>query len=65
MTVEVADPPVLPTPFKVMFGGVAEMNWIDPIAACATVTVPVAVSDWLFASALAVITSLPLQPVAT
>ena len=44
MTVEVAEPPALPTPFSVIFAGVAEMNLIDPIAACATVTVPVAVS---------------------
>jgi hypothetical protein len=63
-TVEVADPPALPTPFSVMFDGVAEMNEIEPIAACATVTVPVAVKLWLFALAVAVITSLPLQPVA-
>ena len=47
-----------------MFAGVAEMNAIEPIAACATVTVPVAVRFWLFALAVAVITSLPLQPVA-
>ena len=64
MTVEVADPPALPTPFSVIFAGVAEMNAIEPIAACATVTVPLAVRLWLFADAVAVITSLPLQPVA-
>ena len=34
------------------------------MAACATVTVPVAVSVWLPAVAGAVITSLPLQPFA-
>ncbi len=65
MTVEVAEPPALPTPFSVMVAGVAEMKAIDPTAACATVTVPVAVRFWLFALAVAVITSLPLQPVAT
>jgi hypothetical protein len=63
-TVEVADPAALPTPFNVMFDGVAEMNAIEPIAACATVTVPVALRVWLLALADAVITSLPLQPVA-
>src|ERR1019366_161871 len=65
ITIEVAEPPALPTPFSVIFEGVAEMKAIDPIAAGATVTVPVAVSVWLFAVAVAVITSLPLQPVAT
>jgi hypothetical protein len=63
-TVEVADPPTLPTPFKVMFDGVAEMKAMEPMAAWATVKVPVAVRFWLFAEAEAVTTSLPLQPVA-
>jgi hypothetical protein len=63
-TVEVADPPTLPTPFSVMLDGFAEMNAIDPIAACATVTVPVAVKFWPLVVVEAVITSLPLQPVA-
>jgi hypothetical protein len=63
-TVEVADPPALPTPFNVIVDGVAEMNEMEPIAAWATVTVPLAVKLWLLADAVAVITSLPLHPVA-
>ena len=41
------EPPALPTPLRVMLEGVAEMNWIEPTAACATVTVPVAGSPSL------------------
>jgi hypothetical protein len=64
-TVEVAEPVELPVPLSVMFEGVAEMKEIEPIAAWATVTVPVALKLWLFAVVLAVMTSAPLQPLAT
>jgi hypothetical protein len=47
-----------------MEDGVADSNWIEPIAAAATVTVPVAVRFVLDTAALAVITSGPLQPFA-
>jgi hypothetical protein len=64
MTVEVAEPPALPTPFKVIEGGVAETNWIEPTAAVATVTVPVAVSVCDPTAAVAEMTSEPEQPLA-
>lgn len=60
-TVEVS---LSPVPLRPMVAGVAEMNWIEPIAAAATVTVPVAVRFVLATAALAVMTSEPLHPVA-
>src|SRR5450755_991720 len=64
-TVDVDEPPMLPSPLSVMVGGVADMNLMEPIAAGETVTVPLAERFWLFGVVLAVTKSLPLQPVAT
>jgi len=58
------DVSVSPVPFSPMEVGVAETNWMDPIAAAATVTVPVAVRLWEPTVAVAVIASGPLQPLA-
>src|SRR5579862_8734074 len=60
-TVEVSPSPV---PFNPIVVGVAETNWIDPIAAAATVTVPVADRLCDPTVALAVIVSVPLHPLA-
>lgn len=48
-----------------MVVGVADRNWIEPIAAGWTVSVPLAEREVPSALAVAVIVSLPLQPVAT
>jgi hypothetical protein len=64
MTLNITVDVAVPTPFKGMFDGVADTNWIDPTCDAAIVTVPLADSDWLFADAVAVMTSAPLQPVA-
>jgi hypothetical protein len=45
-----------------MLVGVADLNTIDPIDAAATVTVPVAESEFDPTVAVAVIWSVPLQP---
>ncbi len=60
-TVEVS---LSPVPLSPMEAGVADSNWIEPIVAAATVTVPVADRLVLATAALAVITSGPLQPLA-
>ena len=62
ITVEVS---LRPVPLSPIVVGVAETNWIEPIAAAAIDTVPVAVRFWLAAVALAVMVSVPLQPFAT
>jgi hypothetical protein len=61
VTVDVSASPV---PFKPMVAGSADTNCIDPTAAAATVIVPVAVRLLLATTALAVMTSGPLQPFA-
>ena len=61
MTIEVSARPV---PFSPIETGEAETNWIDPIAAAATVTVPVAVRLVEATVVVAVMTSAPLQPFA-
>jgi hypothetical protein len=66
MTVEVS---LSPVPFRPIVGGVAETNWIDPIAAAAIVMLPVAerfsvVPAAVVKVAVAVISSVPLQPIA-
>jgi hypothetical protein len=53
-----------PVPLSPMEDGVADSNWIEPIAAAATVTVPVAVRAAVPTVVLAVMTSGPLQPTA-
>src|SRR5579862_472464 len=63
-TVELSGRLASPVPLSAMLVGVAEMNEIDPIAACATVTVPVAVYESVAIVVVAEITSLPLQPLA-
>jgi hypothetical protein len=66
MTVEVS---LRPVPLRPIVAGVAETNWIEPIAAAAIVTLPVAlkveaVPLALVTVAVAVMTSVPLQPFA-
>lgn len=61
MTVEVDGCPV---PFRPIMPGMADTNSRDPVAAEATVTVPVAVRLVLPIVALAVMTSEPLHPLA-
>ena len=53
-----------PVPLSPMEAGVADTNWIEPIEAAATVTVPVAVRFVLATAAVAVMTSGPLHPFA-
>jgi hypothetical protein len=47
-----------------MFSGVALTNWIEPTVAAATVTEPVACRKVPLTSPLAVMVSVPEQPVA-
>jgi hypothetical protein len=51
-----------PVPFRPIVVGIAETNWMEPVAAEATVTVPVALRLALPTVALAVMTSEPLHP---
>jgi hypothetical protein len=54
-----------PVPLSVMLDGVADTNSIEPIVAAATLIVPVAVKLVPLTTAVAVMGSLVLQPVAT
>ena len=64
-TVEVSLRFTPPVPCSEMLVGVADTNSMEPTEAGATLTVPVACSCRPVATAVAVITSSPEQPVAT
>ena len=65
MTVETSGWPELPVPRNATFVGFADTKITDPMVPAATVTVPFADNGVLPTAALAVMTSAPLQPVAT
>ncbi len=62
--VDVSGWSVLPVPLSAMFVTVADSNTIEPTAAAAIVTEPVAVTVPPLTAADAVITSVPVQPFA-